>query len=264
MPTINRLFGEDEGESFLRSMLRQIQGVRAGTTPITELPEYKYMASDITQNYQKLLPELHRYMTSQNISGGAASELLRKMQEQTISGTLGAQRQAWEGTVGQGTDIASFLENLNQQEKDRLLQAYMGRKGIQTQRDIARMQGVTQGSMLGIRELSSGIRSGVSGGAAGGGCCFIFIEGDRLTDNVRNARDTFFPKGCTVENGYRKMAKWLVPIMHRNWFIREIVRFIMLNPICNIADHYYGYNSWGWIFSPIGHFWKKVWERMGR
>ena len=242
------MWGTGVGENYLTNMLKQIQGVRAGTTPITELPEYKYMASDITQNYQKMIPELHRYMTSQNISGGASSELLRKMYEQTISGTLGAQRQAWEGTVGQGTDIAQFLENLSLQEKQMLMQAYLGRKGIKSQEDIAKM----------------GQISGTAGSAMGSKCCFIFIEGDRLTDNVRDLRDNLFPKGSPIEIGYRKMSSWLVPLMARNWFIKRIVRFIMLDPICNIADHYYGYNSWGWIFRPVGHFWKKVWERMGR
>lgn len=95
-------------------------------------------------------------------------------------------------------------------------------------------------------------------------CCFIFIEGERLTTNVRRFRDSLFTKGGVVELGYRRMAKWLVPIMRRNWFVKEIVKATMLTPICSIADYHYGYNSSGWMFRPIGHFWRKVWETLGK
>jgi hypothetical protein len=97
-----------------------------------------------------------------------------------------------------------------------------------------------------------------------GGCGFTFTAGNRLTNNVKTLRDELFPKGSPVEIGYRKMCKWLVPRIDRNWFVKKVVRAIMLNPICSIADNYYGYNSYGWVFRPIGYFWKNIWEKLGR
>jgi hypothetical protein len=126
-----------------------------------------------------------------------------------------------------------------------------------------------QTSMAGLENvmnLGSQAAQGVAQGAGKSAdvCCFIFIEGDRLSDNVKTLRDKMFPKGGLVENGYRRMAGKLVPMMAKNWLVKKAVQILMLNPICAIADNHFGRNHYGWIFWPVGWFWKWVWEEMGR
>lgn len=91
--------------------------------------------------------------------------------------------------------------------------------------------------------LGSGI--GALGGAAlgaptaGGGsilgdkCCFIFLEclNGTLPPHVRRYRDFYYNKYPTIAKGYKKMAKWLVPLMKRFGFIKSFINKVMVQPI---------------------------------
>jgi len=217
-----------------------------------DLPEWRPSVEGIRTSGARNLEDLGSAIRKSDVRGPAAGLLLGRQGEATEGNVLNlatnlAQVPGQYVQQGVGTEQDIAKRELERRAQD--IQYKLGRKGIQTQRDISRMGGIT---------------SGFNSVSSNKGCCFIFIEGEMLTDNVRSLRDMLFPKGSSVEIGYRKMAQWLVPWMAQNWFIKKIIQFTMLNPICTIADHFYGYNSWGWVFRPIGHFWKKVWERMGR
>src|SRR3972149_6410379 len=61
--------------------------------------------------------------------------------------------------------------------------------------------------------------SGVSGI-----CCWVFIKGEMMSDSVRRLRDQLFHPDSFVAKGYKKMAWWLIPLMHKHPMIMKIVR----------------------------------------
>lgn len=110
------------------------------------------------------------------------------------------------------------------------------------------------------------ISVGSSYGKSGGGglsCCFIFIEGEgELTQTTRDYRDEHY-LDSPVAIGYKRMAKWLVPLMKRNKFIKNIIRLTMTQPLGKYADYFYGKNNYGWLFYPT-KIWTLIWNIYGR
>jgi hypothetical protein len=103
------------------------------------------------------------------------------------------------------------------------------------------------------------------GGGFGVGCCFIFLAGELLTEDVRRYRDEHYPKQThSVSKGYRKMARWLVPLMKRYPLVLWAVRFMMLNPLASYASWYYNHSRWGWIAFPVKMWWTGVWRICGQ
>lgn len=122
----------------------------------------------------------------------------------------------------------------------------------------------------GSDELSGLVSDVVSsaGGAAAGGCCFIFLESyhGKLPWWVRFCRDYYYARQPDVARGYKRMAKWLVPMMRRSRIVRGIVWRFMVKPIteyggylCNVP----GYKD-GWRFEPFKNFWFWSWSKLGR
>jgi len=64
-------------------------------------------------------------------------------------------------------------------------------------------------------------------------CCFIFLESYHgvLPRSVRIARDRFYKAIPQAAVGYKKMAKWLVPLMQENYIVRSLVWKLMVNPL---------------------------------
>lgn len=241
------LFGESATEKMLKQFMDLYSGVLSGKTPIWDLPEFKAGQAGIDTSMTKGIKEAYRSAGEKGMSGGGVGKMIA---DATGAGFAEKGRlvnslyqNLYERVSGTGENIA----NREMASFAKMLDYKLGRKKIESDEDIARMG-----------QISSSTTSGTNM------CGFIFTEGGRLTDNVRTLRDEKFPKGGVVENGYRRMARWLVPKMARNWFIKKVIQITMLNPICSIADNYYGYNSYGWVFRPIGHFWKKVYEKLGR
>ncbi len=105
--------------------------------------------------------------------------------------------------------------------------------------------------------------SGASSGIAGGNCCFIFIKGNRFLDSVRKFRDKHFGPTSYVANGYRKMAKWLVPAMNNKW-VYNIVKKIMVDPMSNFTEYREKGSHRDTYLVPICAFWIAVWWLYGR
>jgi hypothetical protein len=104
-----------------------------------------------------------------------------------------------------------------------------------------------------------------SDGSKCGGCCFIMLEaryGTGVLDAVvRRYRD----EHITEQNkrGYYKLAEVVVPLMREYKLIKFLVIATFASPAVCYAKWYYGYNRWGWIFTPLKKFWMKVFNTLG-
>jgi hypothetical protein len=93
-------------------------------------------------------------------------------------------------------------------------------------------------------------------------CCFIFLEAyyGNIPPQVRRARDKAYKINPYISRGYKKMAKWLVPLMRRSYIIRSVVWFIMIKPITQyVSQMRIHYNK-----KKIANFWIKFWSFYGR
>jgi hypothetical protein len=96
-------------------------------------------------------------------------------------------------------------------------------------------------------------------------CCFIFLEAyhGKLPWCVRYGRDKYYNLNPDIATGYRRMAKWLVPLMQNFSFVRAMVWVFMVAPITShlrrvTGTKRYNYNS------RITHFWLRVWSILGK
>lgn len=96
-------------------------------------------------------------------------------------------------------------------------------------------------------------------------CCFIFLEAykGKIPWYVRYGRDKYYGVNHDIATGYRRVARWLVPLMQRSPSVRQLVWLFMVYPITQHlskvtrhADATYNRN--------ITHFWLKVWAILGR
>lgn len=96
----------------------------------------------------------------------------------------------------------------------------------------------------------------------GQNCCFIMLEGHNgtLPWYVRLCRDHYYEQEPRVAEGYKRMAKWLVPLMRKSACIKHVVNVLMVKPItrygaylCNEAN-----------YSLRGHVAKLAWFAVWR
>lgn len=94
-------------------------------------------------------------------------------------------------------------------------------------------------------------------------CCFIFIQGEgSLTNFVRMYRDTYYGYNGMASNGYRWMAKWLVPLMQKYNIIQKSIKYSMTTPLSKFAEWRYKQNKYGFIFWPF-KIWVLIWSLIG-
>lgn len=92
-------------------------------------------------------------------------------------------------------------------------------------------------------------------------CCFIFLESYNgiLPACVRVGRDKYYSLDFNIAIGYRRMAKWLVPLMQENTYVRTLVNTLMVNPITkHLSSLKKGKNK------TITHLWLKLWAWYGK
>jgi hypothetical protein len=100
-----------------------------------------------------------------------------------------------------------------------------------------------------------------AGGVSGAACCFIFLEAynGALPSSVRLCRDFFYRQQPRTALGYKRMAKWIVPLMKRWSLIRNIIDIFMVKPMTK-------YGEWLTGYSPhcsgklITKFWLNIWR----
>jgi hypothetical protein len=90
------------------------------------------------------------------------------------------------------------------------------------------------------------------------GCCFIMLEAGDLTEKVKKLRDELFPPNSFVAKGYKKMARWLVPMMRKHSVIKSLVKHLMTHPIAKFCE------TKNLALIPICLFWTTTWEFYGK
>lgn len=100
--------------------------------------------------------------------------------------------------------------------------------------------------------------------AKGISCCFIFLEATngKLPWYVRVERDKYYEQLPRVATGYKKMAKWLVPLMQKYSFVKSLVNFIMVKPITKYGGWKHYVNECGILCYPFKAFWFTVWRNI--
>jgi len=95
-----------------------------------------------------------------------------------------------------------------------------------------------------------------------GNCCFIFLEchNGTLPWYVRLCRDHYYEQEPRVAEGYKRMAKWLVPLMRKNSCIKHVVNALMVKPITRYGAYLCNEAS----YSLRGHIAKLAWFAVWR
>jgi hypothetical protein len=101
-----------------------------------------------------------------------------------------------------------------------------------------------------------------------GGCCFIYLEATNgyMPDFVRLCRDRYYKRFPQIATGYKRMAKWLVPLMHQHTIIKYIVWHQMVKPLTlygGFIRRRAGY-SHGRNYRLYRRFWFTVWNFLGK
>lgn len=97
-----------------------------------------------------------------------------------------------------------------------------------------------------------------------GSCCFIMLEGHNGTLPwwVRSYRDLAYSTEPRVAQGYKWMAKWLVPLMQRSALIKGLVNDTLVAPLTAYGGWFYsvpGYEH-GKCYAAHKRFWFGVWR----
>lgn len=93
-------------------------------------------------------------------------------------------------------------------------------------------------------------------------CCFIFLEihNGVLPWYVRVERDRYYASEPLIAAGYKRMAKWLVPLMKKYSAVKHAVNILMVKPLTLYGAHTHKVNNYGHIFWPVKKFWFTVWK----
>lgn len=99
-------------------------------------------------------------------------------------------------------------------------------------------------------------------------CCFIFLEAfnGKLPWWVRECRDFYYHRYPEVAVGYKRMAKWLVPLMKRSKVISKLVNKFMVKPITQYGGYVLcvrGYEHCGNRRKYLD-FWFNVWRKLAK
>lgn len=242
----------------LEQIMEALKDIR-GTSQPWDDPKWAPAIEGMRTQADRGMEGLTSGLTQAGVTGPAAGLALERGSQGFSDNILNLANQMRTGGNVNTLGVANLASNVIGQHKALAEQAE-ARKAA-TPSDFDKYFSTAMGGIGGA--LSSMSKSG-KGGSGGGGCCFIFLEGDRLTDNVRMFRDEHFGKDSFVSRGYSSMARWLTPIMKRSRLFKGFVRLVMLNPLSKVADWYFKENKTGWIFIPIGLFWCSVWEYSAR
>jgi hypothetical protein len=117
------------------------------------------------------------------------------------------------------------------------------------------------------KDALDALTQGVS--AAGGiskmACCWTFAEAyygwANIPDEVRVLRDLEY--SLQKREGYRRMSRFLVPLMKKSSIVRSLVNTFLIKPVTSYANYYVHGKGMGWVFAPVTNLYFAVWEDMG-
>lgn len=114
-----------------------------------------------------------------------------------------------------------------------------------------------------LDQFTQGI--GAAQGVANLACCWTFAEAyygwNNIPDEVRVLRDLEY--SLQKREGYRRMSRWLVPLMQKSFVARELTNWFLIKPITSYAKHYVHGEGYGWIFKPVKDLYFAIWEDLG-
>jgi len=105
----------------------------------------------------------------------------------------------------------------------------------------------------------------VAGAYKNAGCCWTFAEAyygwANIPDEVRVLRDLEY--SLQKREGYRRMSRFLVPLMKKSSIVRSLVNTFLIKPVTSYANYYVHGKGMGWVFAPVTNVYFAVWEDMG-
>jgi hypothetical protein len=114
-----------------------------------------------------------------------------------------------------------------------------------------------------LDSLTQGVSA--AGGISKMACCWTFAEAyygwDNIPDEVRVLRDLEY--SLQKREGYRRMSRWLVPMMKKSSVVRELTNWLLIKPITSYAKYYVHGEGNGWVFKPLKDLYFAAWEDMG-
>ena len=117
--------------------------------------------------------------------------------------------------------------------------------------------------------LLGNLFGGAGAGALGYGlasCCFIFLESyhGKLPWYVRHCRDHYYVSHPTIANGYKRMARWLVPLMKKSRFISSVVWHTMVHPLSEYGKFVVRLAPQNRRYRIARKFWFSIWHQLGK
>lgn len=114
-----------------------------------------------------------------------------------------------------------------------------------------------------LDSLTQGVSA--AGGISKMACCWTFAEAyygwDNIPEEVRVLRDLEY--SLQKREGYRRMSRWLVPLMKKSAVARTLTNWLLIKPMTSYATYYVHETGHGWIFKPVKDFYFAMWEDMG-
>lgn len=137
--------------------------------------------------------------------------------------------------------------------------------GIQQAGTTGRQMYRNPGAAETFGKVAGGIGS-MFGGGKDAACCWIFLEsyGGTIPWWVRDCRDRFYTE--SRRNGYRRMSRFLIPLMRRSAVVREVVYRVMVEPLTKWGGWYHsvpGFAAGKQCYGAV-KFWFKTWDLIGR
>lgn len=178
----------------------------------------------------------------------------------TLTGTAGNASNAAGSTVNVGNAFGNTSNAANNTTATNMA----GMTGLNA---IANPSQFATTAQLGVQnqlqQMATGNKSSNQSSSVGGNmsCCFIFLESYHgfLPVNVRRFRDKYYNLQPDIAIGYKRMAKWLVPLMKKSKLIRELVWRTMVKP----ATEYCNKTVPG-LNKTISHAWLRFWAIYGK
>jgi hypothetical protein len=222
-------------QDYLRQLGPGVQGILGGL-----MDAYEPHLKDIMGEYYGTAAVLGQAVPGQGFSGKARGGLERTLADfgSNLAGqALQAYAMPYQGIFGSSGQVGSSLSGQS-----------------------AAKSTAQSGQWMGL----GGSALGAVGTVLGSVCCFIFIEAnngvlDRIARRYRDEHGT-----ADQRVGYKKIARWLVPLMKRSSMIKSLVKWLMVKPMITAGKAFYKENRWGYIFYPFLYGWLKLFEMVGK
>jgi len=98
-------------------------------------------------------------------------------------------------------------------------------------------------------------------------CCFIMLaasESFQLPKHILWCRDFYYTKYPDVAIGYKKMSKWLVPLMQESFLLRKFIKYSLFYPLDLYGKYLTGSSKFGILMKPVKTVWFTIWKNYAK